>query len=135
MNYFQFLSSANDKLTERANALLLGLKIPERSNDEVANENHQLAWKIFKDNGEDLDKVSEFVGSIVDGWMPFSESCIGAKGSLAYTLGLSMAAVDYNANLLNLELKGLIKSPLYIPCVAKIDIINDILVDTTPEYA
>jgi len=135
MNYFQCLSNANDRLSERANKLLQGLNVPERSNHDVCSENWDLAHGIFTASGEDWDSVSENVASIADGYLPYSESCIGANGSLAYTLGLSMAAVEYNANLLNLELKGLIKSPRYITCVAKIDIINDILVDTTPEYA
>jgi hypothetical protein len=134
-DYFTSLSEANDKLTAMAVRLLDGLNVPERSNDEVGRENNELAWDIFTKTGKDWDAVSETVAQIVDGWVPFTESIIDSSGSLAHTLGLSMAAVDYNANLLNLELKGLVKDPKYIPCVAKVDVVDDVCIDVTMREA
>ena len=131
MNYFEALSKANETLTALAVKLLAGLNVSERSTNDVCEESWNLGWKIFKDSGEDWDAVSETVALIADGWMPYTEDIINQNGSLNHSLGLSMAAVDYNANLLNLELKGIVKDPKYIPCVAEVKIIDGKCVDVT----
>ena len=122
MNYFEKLEEANKRLTALAVKLLAELNVPERSTYDVCEESWNLGLKIFKDSGEDWDAVSETVALIADGYLPYTENVIDENGSLAYILGLSMAAVDYNANLLNLELKGVLKDPFYIPYVAEIKV-------------
>jgi len=131
MSYFEALDKANEKLTALAVKLLAELNVPERSINDVCEESWNLGWKIFIDSGEDWDAVSEDVANIADGFMPYTDLMIDANGSLAYSLGLSMAAIDYNANLFNLEMRGILKDPFYIPCVAEVKIIDGKCVDVT----
>ena len=126
MNYFQQLELNRLEIQKKAEKLLEGR--PEKSLNDLAEENCRLGWEWFKRVEERVgeqqacQEVPEVVANIADGWTPFTERLLDSNGSLGFSLGLCMESVEAHAWALNDFLSG--KTVEYMepdfPLVAKV---------------
>jgi hypothetical protein len=103
MNYLEEMEQARQVIDDKA--MLIIKDRPEKSIGDLDAENYELASEILRKAGDDFDKVSEPVAQLIDGGYRFGDALF-KKGSLAYSLGLSLAALEAHAWLLNDYLTG-----------------------------
>ena len=95
-HYFQVLIDNCEKLNEQGQAYLDTL--PFIPSDEVAERIYKKGMEIFHAANEDWSAVPEWVKTVADGFVPYSEA--PRNGSLRYALGWAM--VSQEAHLRNL---------------------------------
>mgnify|MGYP003975297233 FL=1 len=96
IDLFTWIGKESDKLTKKANKYLS--KLPEISNQDVADKLAKISFKLFKEAKEDWRAIPWWAGDIMDGHMPYWG--VPRNGSLHYSLGFSMSSQE--AHLRNL---------------------------------
>jgi len=99
MNYFAAISFRCQQIDALAQAYLD--KHSFMSNDDILQRLWKIAQTLFKEKcdkkWENIDKIPEWAGNFLDGWIPYAPS---RNGSLYHSLGVSVVSTD--AHLRNL---------------------------------
>ena len=107
MSYFSELVEKSEKLSEKAQEYLDQFDF--MSTDDMMQKIDHHCWRIFKECGEDYEKIpkhlEDAVTCVVDGAMPYYSSAV-RPGSLKKSLGLSVVSVDAHLRNLLEQLEG-----------------------------
>ena len=121
VKYFSQLASEAENLSALAQKYLDQFQF--MSTEDMMEKIYNNCWRIFKESGEDFEKIPEqfqdAVNCVIDGAMPYYTTAM-EPGSLNKTIGLSLVSVDAHLRNLLERLEGRTNEKLNFGIIAEV---------------